>query len=393
MSAGGLDAGTLAGLRQWLGDRQNEMVGLTARLARIESPSDTPSAVAEARDAVAAELENMGFRVRRIDGRGAAGHLLAAPAARLRGRPLQLLVGHLDTVWPMGTLATMPVRETDGRLHGPGVFDMKGGVVQGLYAVRALQAAGIELPASPVFFLNGDEEIGSPDSMRHVTRLARVACRALILEPAFGEKGALKTARKGVGGFTLRFHGVPAHAGLEPERGRSAIVAMARTVERLHQLTDLERGLTVNPGVVTGGTRPNVVAAEARLDVDVRARTARDAAEAEERIRALPSGLDGVTLEVTGGVRTPPLEPTPRNRRLWEAARAVAAGLGLHVEERAVGGGSDGNHTSLHTATLDGLGPVGDGAHAPHEHLRMDRMPERAALVAGLLAHPVDEDR
>lgn len=381
----------VAEMRAWLDERAEAMVALTEALAGIESPSDRPDAVALAHERFATELTALGFRVRRIAGRsGAAGHLLAVPAERVRRHPVQLLVGHLDTVWPIGTLETMPVRRVDGRLHGPGVFDMKGGLVQGLFAVAALRATGARPPATPVFFVNGDEETGSADSVRHVRRLARAAVRAYVLEPSYGPSGVLKTARKGVALYTLRFEGRASHAGLDPAGGRSAVLALARTVERLHALARPERGLTVNVGVVEGGTRPNVVPGRARAELDVRVRTLDDAAWIDDRIRELDSGLEGVALTVAGGLRTPPLEPTPRNRVLWRAARAVAEAMGTTVEETEVGGGSDGNHTSLHTATLDGLGAVGDGAHALHEHLVVDRMPERAALVAGLLLHPVD---
>lgn len=379
----------LATVRSWLEGRVPQMVALTEELATIESPSDDPAAVARAQDRLVQELEPLGFGVRRISGRGAAGHLLAVPRQRAPGQPVQLLVGHLDTVWPVGTLASVPVRQEDGRLHGPGVFDMKGGLVQGLFAVAALREVGAQLPAAPVFFVNGDEETGSADSVRHVRRLARVASRALVLEPAFGSGGALKTARKGVAMYSLQFVGRAAHAGLEPEAGRSAVLALARAVERLHGLTRLERGLTVNVGVVAGGTRANVVPGAARAEVDVRVRTLDDAAWIDEAIRGLPAEVDGVSLTVSGGLRTPPLERTPGNRRLWHAAEGVARVLGLEAVETEVGGGSDGNHISQFAPTLDGLGAVGDGAHALHEHLVVQRMAERAALVAGLLWHPL----
>jgi glutamate carboxypeptidase len=379
----------LPAVARWLEARTGAMVALTEELAAIESPSDDPEGVARAGDRLTRELEQLDFRVRRIRARGAAAHLLAMPKDRRRGAPVQLLIGHLDTVWPVGTLASVPVRREEGRLHGPGVFDMKGGLVQGLHAVAALRSVGAVLPATPVFFVNGDEETGSADSVRNLRRLARTASRALVLEPSFGPAGALKTARKGVAIYRLAFQGRAAHAGLDPGAGRSAVLALARTVERVHALARPERGLTVNVGVVAGGTRPNVVPGAARAEVDVRVRTLEDARKLDDEIRSLPSGLDGVTLEVTGGLRTPPLERTPANRRLWEAACGVAAELGLGLDETEVGGGSDGNHTSAFTATLDGLGAVGAGAHALHEHLVVQRMAERATLVAGLLWHPL----
>lgn len=379
----------LPDLRAWLEARTEAMAALTAELAGMESPSDDPQAVARVQDRLAHELDQLQFRVRRLTGRGTAPHLVAVPRGRRRATPVQILVGHLDTVWPVGTLDSMPVTRADDRLRGPGVFDMKGGLVQGLYALAALQKVGAELPATPVFFVNGDEEVGSPDSVRHVRRLARAASRAFVLEPSFGPEGALKTARKGVATYVLNLRGRAAHAGLEPEAGRSAVLALARCVERVHALARPERGLTVNVGVVAGGSRPNVVPGSARAEVDVRVRTLDDARWIDAQMRALDPGLEGVTLTVEGGLRNPPLERTPGNRNLWTAALAVARTLGLSLAEVEVGGGSDGNHTSVLTPTLDGLGAVGGGAHALDEHLMLDRMSERACLVAGLLWHPL----
>jgi len=323
-------------------------------------------------------------------GRSTGGFLLARPRERERGRPLQLLVGHTDTVWPVGTLTEMPLRRDGDTLSGPGVFDMKAGVTMAVFALRALREIGVQLPATPVLLFNSDEEIGSPESGRTVRRLAKRACRAFVPEPSFGPQGLLKTARKGVGSYTVHIQGRSAHAGLDPGGGASAVQELALVVQKLHALTDLERGLTVNVGVVAGGTRPNVVAARARAEVDVRVVTSEDARRVEEAILALRPETPGVALHVEVGHAIPPLERTPRNRRLWEQARAAAAALGLPLGETAVGGASDGSTISLFTATLDGLGAVGDGAHAAHEHIAVDATVERTALLAMLLAAPVE---
>ena len=268
-------------------------------------------------------------------------------------------------------------------LRGPGSYDMKAGLVQGLFALRALQELGLTPPLAPVFLVNSDEEIGSIESRPAIEQLAQEAARALILEPA-GPGGQLKTQRKGLGDFEIVVHGRAAHAGNEPEKGVSAILGMMELIHTLHALNDYPRGVSVNVGVISGGLRGNVVPPECRATVDVRATTMADAARLEETIRALPAPA-GTTLTISGGFERGPLERTSRNVALWQLARQVGAEMGLALEETAVGGGSDGNLTSAHTATLDGLGPVGDGAHARHEHVVISKMVERAALLAGLL--------
>jgi len=382
-----MDAGAVLTHVRSMRDR---MVEFVTRLASVESPSDDPTSQVPVQDMIGEALVELGYQVRRVGGGVSGGHLYARPAARARGRPAQLLVGHCDTVWPHGTLAGMPVRLEDGRLHGPGVFDMKGGLTQIVYALRTLSDLDLTPPATPVVFVNSDEEVGSPDSHRFVRLLARHACRAYVPEPSYGPEGKLKTARKGVGRFQVEIHGKASHAGLAPEAGASAIHELGHVIQALHGLTDPERGTTVNVGVVEGGTRPNVVAALARAQVDVRVVTAADGRRVEEAILGLTPRTPGVSLHVSGGVQTAPLERTPRNRRLWAHAQAAAEALGIELGETLVGGGSDGNTTSLLTATLDGLGPVGDGAHATHEHLVVDAWVDRCALLTLLLMAAVE---
>ncbi|HSI79735.1 MAG TPA: M20 family metallopeptidase [Solirubrobacterales bacterium] len=379
-------------LLEWLRGHQDEMTDLLARLARAESPTLEPQAQREAASILEAELRGLGLAVERIPGNGTGDHLLAAPAAPEpdggAGVPAQLLVGHLDTVWPLGTIDEMPVRLRDGMLFGPGVFDMKGGLVQMLFALRALGELGIDPAARPLVFVNTDEEIGSPHSRAHLEPLARGAIRAFVLEPALGAAGKLKTARKGVGRFRLRLRGQASHAGLDPEAGVSAILEASHQIQRLFELNDRERGTTVNVGTIDGGLRPNVVAPEVVAEVEARVVSAEDADRVEGQIRSLEPVAEGISLEVEGGFGRPPLERTPRNRELWELALGAAAELGTELEEALAGGASDGNLLSAHTATLDGLGAVGEGAHARDEHVIVDRMPERAALLAMLLASP-----
>jgi glutamate carboxypeptidase len=386
-AAGGADAGALLG---WARGHKGAFVSFLRALAEVESPSDEPATQAGVQALLREALEGLGFRVTHHPGRSTGGFLLARPRQRVRGRPIQLLVGHTDTVWPLGTLGEMPLGEADGKLHGPGVFDMKAGLALMVFALRSLRELGVEVPATPVLLLNSDEEIGSPESGPAIRRLAGSACRAFVPEPSFGPEGLLKTARKGVGTYTVRIRGRAAHAGLDPGDGASAIHELALAVGALHALTDLERGITVNVGVVEGGTRANVVAAKARAEVDVRVVTSADAAWVDAALLALRARTPGVTLRVEAGHAIPPMERTPRNRRLWEQARAAGEALGIPLGETMVGGASDGSVISTYTATLDGLGAVGNGAHAAQEHVALDATVDRCALLAMLLAAPVD---
>ena len=375
-------------LRAWLVEHEDELVALTARLARMESPSAEPEAQEPLFELLAEELSALGFRCRRIRGRATGGCLYARPALRSRGAPAQLLLGHADTVWPRGTLGRMPVVASEGRLTGPGVYDMKGGLAQGLFALRALAALDIAPTLTPVVLVNGDEEIGSPESTRWVRRVARAVERVLVLEPSLGPEGRAKTARKAVGRFTLRVAGRASHAGLDPEAGVSAIAELADLVRRLHALADPERGVTVNVGRVEGGLGPNVVAPEATAWMETRVLTREDAARVEAAIRGLAPERAGARIEVEGGFAKRPLERTPRNAALFEAAVRCADRLGFALGEGTAGGASDGNTTSLHAATLDGLGAVGGHAHAAGEFLWTEKLVERAALLALLLLEP-----
>jgi len=327
--------------------------------------------------------------VRSVGGDGVGEHLYARPRNRRRHEPHQLLVGHMDTVWPVGTLARMPVQEEHGLLFGPGTADMKGGLVEIVFALRALYELGLRPSVTPVVLVNSDEEIGSLDSSRFIRSLARSADRALVLEAGEGPDGKLKIARKGLGRFTVTVRGRPAHAGADFEHGVSAILELSLQVERLFALNDPAGGVTVNVGTIDGGLRPNVVAPSATAVVDVRAPTAAAASRVEHALRALEPALPGATVEVEGGFRRPPMEPLRRNRTLLAAAIRLGRELGFSIEDAGlVGGGSDANTTSLFTATLDGLGPIGDGSHATDEHVDTVRLPERTALLALLLLEP-----
>ncbi len=367
-------------------------------LVEVESPSEDKAAVDRANDLVAGWAEGLGGKVKRHKQK-AFGDLLElrfGPARSRRGRVL--LLGHLDTVWPMGTLAKMPWREAEGKLWGPGVLDMKAGVVMALEAVAALQELDAERPVTVL--LVSEEEVGSPVSRVITERLAAECVAVLVLEPAQGllhpnGQGtpagdpvfAYKTARKGVGHFGLRVEGVGAHAGVDFGSGHSAVLEMARLVEKVSRFTDLGKGLTVNVGVITGGTRSNVVAAECVAEVDVRIAKASDAAKVERMFRKLKVTDKACKLTVTGGINRPPMERKAGTVKLFRLAKRLAGEMGLELEEAATGGGSDGNFTAaMGVATLDGMGAVGAGAHAAHEHVVVGHLVERTALLAGVIA-------
>lgn len=376
-----------------LRERQGEMTRLLRTLAELETPSRAPATHGPLQQVLARELRDRGFRTRPIPAPSpeTGGHLFAR-TGRGEGRA-QLLLGHLDTVWPVGTLESMPVRTDGGRMHGPGVFDMKAGLVQMLFAFTVLDELGVVPDVEPAVLVTGDEEIGSPGSARWVRRLARRSCRAFVLEPSLGPAGALKTARKGTGQFEVRIEGRGSHAGLAPDEGASAIQELSHVVQALHAMSDAGRGITLNVGEVEGGVRPNVVAPRARAVVDVRVPTREAARRVQEAIRSLEPTTPDTRIVVEGGMRRPPMERTAGNRRLWEAARRLGDALGLDLEQARAGGASDGNLTSRYVPTLDGLGAVGGGAHADHEHVVLERMPERSALLALLLTMPPEPRR
>jgi glutamate carboxypeptidase len=368
-----------------------EMVSTLRRYVEQESPSGSPDAIASLVSLIASDFAPLSPRIRQHNLRG-HGPAYYGPALQIdftgpRRSPRLLLLGHTDTVYPLGTLSTMPWRERGGRLCGPGVFDMKGGIVQALFALRALFARG-PLPCALTLLLVPDEEIGSPASRSLTERLARAAGAVLVLEPAAGVIGACKSSRKGVARYTLQVHGVAAHAGLDFERGASAIVEAAHQVLSISALSRPEKGLTINPGLISGGTRSNVVADSAEVVVDVRFLTASQAARVDAELRKLRPHDRRCRLELLGGVERGPFERSAQTARLYRMAAQAAEGLGFQLAEAAVGGASDGNLTAaLGIPTLDGLGAVGDGAHASNEFVVARQMPRRSALLAELITN------
>jgi glutamate carboxypeptidase len=380
-----MTAGELARhVRDALEPRRQEMVDLLGQLVEIESPSDDAEGLAR----LSAELKSL-F--------GEAGPVEAIHADRPH---LQLTVDgensqdrhavalcHFDTVWPTGTLTRIPFSvDADGVARGPGCFDMKAGIVVLYFALRALRELGLKPRRNVRVLFTCDEEIGSPTSRDLIEDAARGAALAYVLEsPLPG--GTIKTARKGTGDYLVRIRGRAAHAGVEPQKGISAVTELAHQIGALHALTDYDVGTTVNVGVVHAGTRPNVVAAEAEAHVDVRVQTLAEAERIDQAIRGLQPVLSGAALEIAGGLNRPPMERSPAMAALFQQARQIAEAMGVDLAEGSTGGGSDGNFTAaMGVPTLDGLGAEGEGAHAAHEHVLTDSFPRRAALLSGLLS-------
>jgi len=368
----------------WLTARQKEMVASVREIVLRESPTHNKKACDELSEFLAHEFECLSGEIRLHRQREAGNHLQVNFAGPRRMAPV-LLLGHFDTVYELGTLDTMPWSERQGRLYGPGIFDMKSGIVQMMFAVWALRESGGGLPRPVKVLLVSDEETGSATSRAITEKLAKQCAAVLVCEPS-GPGGAVKTARKGVGGFRVKVTGRAAHSGLDFEQGQSAIVELAHQVLAISQMTDLERGITLNVGVIRGGTRTNVVPSEAIAELDLRIAHRSDGAEMESRVRQLQPINPACKLEIEGGINRPPLERTEQVAALFTLARSIARQLGFQLREIAVGGGSDGNFTAgIGIPTLDGLGAVGDGAHASHEHVIAAELPRRAALLAGLI--------
>jgi glutamate carboxypeptidase len=358
------------------------LVATLRDLVHIESPSDSKPAVDAAVRHVASLATSFGGRVKlhRQKLFGDVLELRFGPARSSR-KPI-LLLGHLDTVWPIGTLATMPWHKRNGRIYGPGVLDMKSGIAMALTAIRALDQLGVHRPIT--LLLNSDEEVGSPVSRPITERLALASQAVLVLEPAQGL--ACKTSRKGVGDYRLHVTGVASHSGVDFTRGHSAILELARLLQTVAAFTDPRLGRTVNPGIISGGTRPNVVAEHAYAEVDVRITRVSDAARVDKLFHSLRCSNPHCSLEVTGGLNRPPMERKPGTVALYRQARKLAASLGFQLDEASTGGGSDGNFTAaLGLPTLDGLGAVGEGAHAAHESILVGHLIPRTALIAALI--------
>ncbi len=363
------------------------MVEALRQLTSLESPSLEKAPSDRCCEFLAAQWLRHGTIVQIIKQRHRGDHLRVRwTPAESRPKSQLLVLGHYDTVYPSGTLASMPFRVSGGKAFGPGTFDMKAGIVQALFALEALRESRVELRKRLVFLWTSDEEIGSESSRKLIEAEARRSDAVFVLEPAFGSRGLLKTSRKGVGEAHLIVHGRASHAGLAPEKGINAVHELAAQIARIEKWNDLRRGVTINADIVSGGSRANVIADHARATLDLRAWRQADMRALEKRLHSLKPVHRGAKLEIHGGFDRPPLE-RQHSAALFACAKPIARQLGFPLGEAAAGGGSDGNFTAaLGIPTLDGLGAVGDAAHSPHEHIQIQAMPQRAALLAALLA-------
>lgn len=372
---------------RWANSKQDEIIALIQEMVECESPSDSPADVNRFVDLLVARTSDIA-RAETLGAEGVGHHLRLT--FHLDGKPEgQILgVGHSDTVWPLGTLRTMPFRNASGRLWGPGVLDMKSGLAFFIYAARALRELGVVSKRRIVLLVVSDEEVGSRTSRALTEAEAKRSDCVLVLEPGTGLTGKLKSSRKGVGNYKIRITGKAVHAGVDFAAGASAIVEAARQVQKIASFTDLKRGTTVNPGLISGGTRTNVVAADAEIGVDVRVVRMRDAEALNRKFHSLRPFDRRCALEVHGSLNRPPMERTKTIERLFGNAKKIGRKLGLKLEDSATGGGSDGNFTAaLGIPTLDGLGGVGEGAHATNESILIGRIADRTALLAALLAN------
>ncbi|WP_274473860.1 M20 family metallopeptidase [Mangrovimonas aestuarii] len=368
-----------------LNSEKDSVFNLLKELVACESPSNNRPALNRIKTLLENQFKSLNYYTFRANGYETGGFIYARPFDKSVYNGKQLLLGHCDTVWDLGSLKTMPLTEKNNTLAGPGIYDMKAGITQILFALKTIKELNLKPPAMPLVVINADEEIGSIESTPTIKRLAKLASKAFVMEPPLGLDGRLKTSRKGVGKFVLTITGRSAHAGLDPEKGINAIVELSHQIQNLFAMNDPKKGITVNVGMISGGLSPNVVAPKSQAIIDVRVNTKEDGDLITKKIKGLQPVHPEVTISVEGGIRRPPMLPTEENQALWRQAKETAKLLGLELEQGMAGGGSDGNTTSQFTATLDGLGTPGDGAHAQHEYILKDKLIERTALLTLLL--------
>ena len=380
-----MDSKIASEIQKHLEKSKEQLLVFLKQLVKMESPSHSIESQHQILDFLKKEFDKIGYRALHFPGKKTGGFLYVRSVDRNKDLPIQLLVGHCDTVWPRGTIEEMPLLEDATTMRGPGVYDMKVGLTQILFALQTIEQLSLPISVSPIVLINSDEEIGSRESTNTIKRLAKISSRVFVLEPPLGLDGKLKTARKGIGRFTISVKGKAAHAGLDPTKGINAIVELSHQVQKLYAMNDIEKGITVNVGMIEGGISPNVIAPESKAVVDVRVLSEEDGEYITNRIKGLRPQLEDVELQIEGAIRRPPMERTIRNQELWKMAKQKAALLDIELDQATAGGGSDANTTSQYTATLDGLGTPGDGAHAEHEYILRHKLVERTALLTLLL--------
>jgi len=379
-------------IKDWLFDNKQVYIDKLKELVEIESPSTEPQSNHTVFKFFEQEFTQLGYKCKHYPGETTGGVLLSKPEDRIREKSLQLLVGHCDTVWPMGTLDDMPCKIEGNKMYGPGIYDMKAGLLEIIFALNVLQKLNQSPSVTPVILITSDEETGSFESRKIIKRLAAIVERSYVLEPSLGFDAKIKTSRKGVGMFDITIRGVSAHSGLEPEKGASAIMEMTNIINQLYQLNDPEKGTTVNVGTIEGGERANVIAAKAKISVDVRVQKKEESKKIERLINNLKTSNERFKIKIEGGIDRPPMIKNRANKKLWKITKALGKTIGLDLSDGMSGGASDGNLTSQFCATLDGLGAVGDGAHALHEHILIDETLKRTALLALLIMEPSISD-
>ncbi|SHE89361.1 glutamate carboxypeptidase [Fodinibius roseus] len=379
-------------LHSFFRERKADFINLLQSLVEQETPSKEPASFTEILEIISHNFQKLDFNVEHTEGQQTAGQLLCKPEGFNSQVPTQLVLGHVDTVWNIGTLNDMPFSVDGNKVSGPGIFDMKAGICMMIFAMKAIRELGKIFEVQPVFLITTDEEIGSRESKNLIIEQAKQAERTFVLEPSLGTEGKIKTERKGIGQFEIIIKGKPSHAGLDPEKGVSAIVGLSNVVQQLVELNDPEKGISVNVGTIEGGERANVVAAKSKAVVDVRVPTTEDGNEIKNKIYNIDPRLNGIEITATGGIGRPPLEKNEANQKLWEITKSLGADLDLHLKEGKSGGGSDGNFTNLFSPTIDGLGAVGEGAHAYHEKIFLEETLKRAELLTLLLLYPSVEE-
>lgn len=379
-------------IHSYFTDKKDEFLELLRTLVEQETPSDDPESISAIFSIISKEFENLDFEVTHFTGNETGGQLLCKPSGFNAQKSCQLIIGHCDTVWDKGTIEEMPFEIENNHVSGPGVYDMKTGICMMIFSLRAIADLDEQLVVQPVFLINSDEEIGSEESSELIVQEAKKASRTIVLEPSLGTDGKIKTQRKGIGEFIISIKGKPSHAGLDPEEGVSAILGLSHIVQQLFRLNDPKRGVTVNVGTIEGGERTNVIAAKSKAIVDVRVPTKEIGKRVTDEIYNLEPEIDGIELDVSGEIKRPPLEKTPANEKLWKITHKLGKELDLDLQEGMSGGASDGNLSSLYSPTIDGMGAVGEGAHAYHEKIYLDETLKRNALLTLLLLEPPVND-
>ncbi len=375
-------------IHRYMIENRSHFLTLLRTLVELETPSDDPSSFSRIFEVLQENLAALNFDVEQKPGRNSAGTLIFRPRDYDPARPSQLALAHCDTVWEKGTLKEMPFTISENKVMGPGVFDMKAGICMMITALRSIRYLDRTPELQPVFLISTDEETGSGESKEWIIEEARLAERTFVLEPSLGREGKIKTERKGIGLFEIEVTGNPSHAGLDPEKGASAILGLSNIVQKLVELNSRSKEVNINVGKIEGGERANVVAAKSKAVVDVRIPSKSAGERIRDEIYQLKSDVKGVEVNVTGGIRRLPLEKNRENQRLWETAYNLGRQLDLELTESATGGVSDGNFSNLYSPTIDGLGAVGEGAHAYHEKIYLEETLNRAALLTMLLLHP-----